>query len=533
MIIFILDIFGTGIFPSVPAINQISLGTICYKQLAHSPLAIANPNSKFGDNLMSPTNTVCAAATSTLTPTNSIDYGLFSTYIIVANMTSQAAGEMNAVYLFEDWTGFAANFESVTHVCIDYDPEAPGLMCILPIGVRGTDIIFKYTPLAGYETLRRITPSLIVQANLVTYLFFIQLVLLMIILNTWPYFLAAGVILRSNMFTRRVGAVIIGITISMLLVFPAVYTMEYSASNTQGIGPIGVNNLPTLPLYELQKDGNVIIYGANSIPGKTGGYVKQSIALGNSYWTSSCPSNQYVYQFQCGNGNSTGRNCYASPSIAEQCPQEQTIGASGTDVFEGYIPASQVAGTTCRTDSDIYELVQCSTGDIIANGAIIPYSGSMYSGGGESCYPLSQVPATPGLCTSQLGANVNFFVLPNATQVTSYYSCMPQNLFVDEGVFAAYYFIPFFGAGSFILSGIGGLVGQLPVTPSDIQFETVGCTPDRAIANVIAFTNLYGIVAVSAYIVPLLNLIVIFSSAIGLSALLGGDTNLLGLGRLL
>ena len=94
---------------------------------------------------------------------------------------------MNAVYLFEDWTGFATNFESVTHVCIDYTPPpSEGIMCILPVGVRGTDVIFKYTPLAGYETLRRITPSLIVQANLVTYLFFIQLVLLMIILNTWP-----------------------------------------------------------------------------------------------------------------------------------------------------------------------------------------------------------------------------------------------------------------------------------------------------------------------------------------------------------
>ena len=104
VIVFILEIFGTGIFPSVPAISPASLSTICYQQLAHSPLAIANPNDKFGDNLMSPTNTICAAATQTLpgpvqqsgqylmTPTNSIDYGLFSTYIIVANMTSQPQG---------------------------------------------------------------------------------------------------------------------------------------------------------------------------------------------------------------------------------------------------------------------------------------------------------------------------------------------------------------------------------------------------------------------------------------------------------
>jgi hypothetical protein len=59
------------------------------------------------------------------------------------------------------------------------------------------------------------------------------------------------------------------------------------------------------------------------------------------------------------------------------------------------------------------------------------------------------------------------------------------------------------------------------------------CGKDNAINSALAIANLYGVVGVAAYIMPLLNLIIVISAAVGISGLLGGDTDIIGLSKLL
>jgi hypothetical protein len=137
------------------------------------------------------------------------------------------------------------------------------------------------------------------------------------------------------------------------------------------------------------------------------------------------------------------------------------------------------------------------------------------------------------------GITINFFVFPKLADVLRYNSCLPDNLPQTEFNFAAIYLIPFYSTLTGILGAAGGLVSGLPSTPVDTGdlFHSVmgsfACGKDNAINSALAIANLYGVVGVAAYIMPLLNLIIVISAAVGISGLLGGDTDIIGLSKLL
>lgn len=133
------------------------------------------------------------------------------------------------------------------------------------------------------------------------------------------------------------------------------------------------------------------------------------------------------------------------------------------------------------------------------------------------------------------GANgIDFFVLPNAAGVIDANYCMPplDNMLGGEAAFAAPYLVPGFGLGTAIFDAAGGLVGALPAVYVPSSSSVEGCSPANALNTSFALINLYGIAFVSGILFPLINLLVALAAAMSLSKLLGGDTDILGLSKL-
>ncbi len=82
------------------------------------------------------------------------------------------------------------------------------------------------------------------------------------------------------------------------------------------------------------------------------------------------------------------------------------------------------------------------------------------------------------------------------------------------------------------MGGIGGAVHVFPTALPPLP-PFFGCTPDHAIDTGLTLTNIYGITAISAFILPLLNILIVYSGMIGMSSLLGGDTDIIGLSKFL
>ncbi len=528
IVIGILYFVGTSEFSFVSFVSPGSVYSLC-GQIGNSKLDFLSG---------APSNTICGYIDSldagSTDITERLDYGLFASYAILANLTNQDANNLNSIYIFEGWIGFLYKFTSVFGIC------SPGETCFPPFVPRTISLTVSYQPLAGYQALESVARPLEAEANLTFYLLFMQMVVILILLFAWPYLLAAGMVLKSTFFARRLGGLLMAMALAAVLIFPLMYLLEYSAFSNLNLGPIGATNLPNVPVYEQLPgtSGNVIIYGSTS----TGGYVPSYLAP-----SSSCPSvsggiknpqelgPSYVYESECGNANTASKGCtYSSisgaASVSPLCPQvvfqaspssapqSCTVGEAGC-TFSGYVPYTQSPGAGCAPGDYVYE-TSCGTPTI---------QGSTVPSGVALC---SATPPTDELCVSPLSSNINFFVLPNLDQALTYYSCEPTPLMGYEAAFAVYYLIPGFGIVTGLLSGAFGFVGQLPVTP--LSFGGAGaCNPSNAIHSVLMLTNVYGIVFVGGVLLPLLNILIALSAVSGFAVLFGGDTDILGLSRLI
>ena len=59
------------------------------------------------------------------------------------------------------------------------------------------------------------------------------------------------------------------------------------------------------------------------------------------------------------------------------------------------------------------------------------------------------------------------------------------------------------------------------------------CYPDNAVKTFEGMLQSFGIIGITAYLLPVLNLVITLSAILGLSGLLGGDTSLAGIAKLL
>jgi len=391
IIIAIVEFFGSA---SVTALTANTIGgnimQIC-QQLSNDQFNLVNSNS-----INSPTNTICAATNSIYSNIQNgggssigtalfADYDLMASYIIVANLTSQMAQNLDALYHYENYIGFLSTLTPKTTYC-----EPP--TCIIPITPRAVSVSVSFTPYKGYTLLREISKSIETEGYMIFEIYLIELLSIITFIYAWPYLLAAGIILKASMFTRRVGGMLIGIVIGGLIIFPIIFLMEYASLNNATLGPIGAspNTIPIFTMNGVLPNGETIVYNSNAI---------------------------------------------------------------------------------------------------------------------------------------------NFFVFPNATNIVKYYGCYPYggNIYLSELGISAYFMIPGVGLYNLLAYGLGGAVtGSLP----NIPLTVVSCQPQNALTLIFHFADLYGIIGVTGYILPIINILILFSAIKGISQLMGGDTNLLGLGRL-
>ncbi|MEM0149810.1 MAG: hypothetical protein QXW10_02865 [Candidatus Micrarchaeaceae archaeon] len=375
-----LGLFGTS-FSLTSLVSPQIMNSICFtgpNSLAGSPLALTNSGLPYATNAIC--NLAVSAGSSNPSFTTQLDYGLAASYVLLANLTNQSAVNLNSLYVFSGYVGSLSTLTSTTTFC--FGPEGNGVLCMLPIplsqgAVSALDTVtFSYKPLAGFSVLRIVLKPLETEANLIFESFVLQLLSISFFLYAWPFLLAAGIILRASFFTRRVGGLLIAMSLAATIFFPFVMLLEYSSlSNISAISPIGANSIPTL-----------------SIPG--------------------------------------------------------------------------------------YKL--------------------------------------------------NYYVFPNIKNIASANSCYPydNSLSLGEIGAAAPYLVPFLGLGFGVAYALLGFVSYIP------SIYWVGCTPSNALNTVLTFVNAYGVMSVAGFILPLINILLSFSILVGISASLGGDTNLLGIGRL-
>lgn len=337
-----------------------------------------------------------------------LDYNLVNSYVIIANLTNQTVDNLNSLYIYEGLTGFLSQLTSETGIC-----EA-GPLCSIPLK-KDFDVYLLYQPLAGYTMLNTITSPVETQAVFIFYMFMIQMLFALVFLFAWPYLLAIGIVLRSIVFTRKIGGLLMAAAVVGVAIFPIIYTIEYAVLQGGGnsIPIIGTNptGLPRLTL--LGKD-------FTNPPGSSGD------------WNSA----PYIIY------DTGALNFYVFPKIK-------------------------------------FVLFQ------------------------DGCWPTYANLPPP------LGDGHR-----HATDLTG-----------EELYDSSVYLDPFYPGGGWTGAVLGTFVTRLPVVPTM-------CTPDAAIQSAFDLTNIYGVIAIAGYVLPLLNVLIALSALKNVSALFGGETELVGIGRL-
>ncbi|MCL5419800.1 MAG: hypothetical protein M1354_02880 [Candidatus Marsarchaeota archaeon] len=479
IILFIFGIFGTSLTStSSLAASPASINTIC-NQLKNSPFQFTSSTYASG-RVDSPTNLVCKIIAQDAgykngipTETANLDYGLAATYVIAANETNQTLNNLNALYFFEGESGYLRAFTSVTVFCVP-------AMCAIPVYPdRIMWFSYTYMPFEGYQLQRAFLPPVETMATLTFYLFLLQMTIILLLLYAWPAVLAAGIVLRTFSITRRAGGFMIALVIVVLIIYPIVVLFEYTS--------LGNGNA----LCQYASPGSNSNGNPNNIVGP-GSQTSPTFAGANSAST-----------------NKKNGNC---------------IEAIGTNS----IPSMVIPYTRLTNP-------------------VKPPKGSSE----QEYYNINTPNAPPAD-----HYNLNFYVMPNLAWVLNYYGCYPNGgnsvlgggLLSKEIGFASWYLIPGYGLYQGLTSGGGGggplalltgffnlisnnIGGAYTITSLHLPPGYTCFTPKGIITADIAVVNVYGVEGVTGFVIPLLNVLILISGILGLSGLLGGDTNLVGMAR--
>ncbi len=123
---------------------------------------------------------------------------------------------------------------------------------------------------------------------------------------------------------------------------------------------------------------------------------------------------------------------------------------------------------------------------------------------------------------------LNFFVMPNLQKVIGAYNCLPadNSIMIAEGEDIGVLLIPFYS----IAAGLISVIESGSVVPNFILPSS--CPPYDVMPVTYAIFQSYGIMGITAYFLPIINLMITITAIIGVSSLLGGDTELAGISRL-
>ena len=448
IILWVFSIFGASL-QFINSTGQTQMTTIC-NQLVNSNINFLSTNSTASSP--SPSSTVCSqiidpGSTTINSATRNIDYGLGAVYTIEDNLTNQSVDSLNSVYMFTSMLGFLRGYKLKDAVCFPIECLVPDVPSIFSLDISST-------PFAGYQIGNTVPTALGTEAQLIFYLLLFQLVLTILMLMIWPYILVAGLLFETNIFTRRIGGLLIAIVISSMLIYPTIFLFEYSS----------LNNI-----------GNLQPYGASSIP---------NLAL-------------------C--GAPIGATVYVTPTLT---------GAPNTGVF-CYTEANQLP---------LGYIYKVTLPDQYSN--MVP---TVYS----TLPSNTLVPACPNKTNNIcfIKKNLNFYVFPNIKDILNLYFTWPAGgsllsfefIFIVPGVSTATSVVNAIASFTSLLSG--NFIGSFP------SFSYYYVNPTHTIAAILALINVYAIEAVTGFILPIFNILILISSIIEISKLLGGEGSILGLSR--
>jgi hypothetical protein len=378
-----------------------------------------------------------------------MDYPLAVTGVVIANITSQTATNLNSAFVYDAYIGFLSKFSPTVGICIAFTPPAVTCLPFFPFGNAepSVQISVAFTPDAGYNFLYiSLTPFGTVMTNAFTVLVG-ELVVDMVLIVAWPYLIFAGLILRSTPFTRGVGGFLIAVGIGVVLFYPLTFAMEYLALGG-GTGTTAIITENT-------------IYGYNAV----------TTIPGN---TLLCPGNY------------------------------------------GTTPQCYCAGCTAACDPSNFNPI-CVNPDGSKNNLA------------PSCMPEGFI--GPPSSYPSCNYTVNFFVQPDLKGVINHYNCWPHvPLFVAELGDIGAMMVPFWSVYGTVVSLISN--GQQPnyVPDMDLPYE---CRQSDAYSTFSALLQSFGLIGMTTYLLPIINLIITISAVLGVSGMLGGDTSLAGLSKFL
>ncbi|MGC8669647.1 MAG: hypothetical protein ACP5TL_00650 [Candidatus Micrarchaeia archaeon] len=149
----------------------------------------------------------------------------------------------------------------------------------------------------------------------------------------------------------------------------------------------------------------------------------------------------------------------------------------------------------------------------------------------NSTYGYNTVTNIPNSASSSINTyyTLNFFSLPDLTAAISHYGCMPLggNLISADTADSIVLLIPFYS----IAAGVISAIESGSVVPNFYLPST--CSPSNIMPVTFMLFEAYSIMGVTAYFLPIINLLITLTAIIGLSGLLGGDTELAGLAKLI
>ncbi len=383
--------------------------------------------------------------------TDNLDYGLGSTYVIVANVTNQTASNTNALYIFSTWISFLTTFRGGNEVCFPVDCFSSDLPAV--------SVAYSFGPLTGYDFITKgVLLPLQTQAIFLFQMNVMQLIIVILMLYMWPYLLAAGMILRATIIGRRIGGLLIAIAVTAVIVYPLVFLSEYVSLTSNNLYPIGVP--------------------ANAIP---------------ATFSNSAPTSFL--------GTGTTSNSFSNLNIYE-LPTNDFPFNSFDNQYYGKIEYQPDSANTV-----LYKF----------NAFVFPRLDEVINADG--CWPEVWVPGGPW------GFLVNP-VVGIAQQLTAGDHISSGNLLETEGAFTAFYLA---GGG---VTGIANLVGTITSFSASIPYVPTTCTPPQAMQTFFDLVNVYSLMYVEGVMLPILNILISIVAIMGISGLLGGDTNILGLGKL-
>lgn len=237
IIIMILNAYGTGIYQGDATLSAAATAICTTSQLGSSPLLLTN------SGVAGPTENICSQiidvqSTGSSDITTNIDYGLAATYVLMANVTSQAAVNLNALNVLENYYSTLATVNPTESVCW---PES----CIASPAGQAFSATYSYLPFWFYGKIRGGTLYIGTEAQIAFYMGVLQMVIIIIMLFGWPYLLAAGLVLRASFFTRKAGGLMLAIVLVGMVLYPMLNAFEYSAmaNANSPLVPIGANTV--------------------------------------------------------------------------------------------------------------------------------------------------------------------------------------------------------------------------------------------------------------------------------------------------